>query len=827
MRKWKLAPHFLIRSAGFPLELLQGLNCCQTAQRVDRLLKEEQRLERLAQEMASRWMELPKLPGLKRKSLFKSLAGKAAFSEERLKLAAVEPTLKADMDAWNEALSALLPLQQEVEQTLRRELLAARQHLTNAFDDPLLHEAVFLSSPSMYKNGLENLSAPAAERSSAVRRQERQLALYLQRFTAKNETTSFFGPINYGKVLHHASPEDAETWPIRYSLSTEGVRRRAFMAFWAVKALATTIAIHPRVRTELKPVLVPGCKVQEDGTLWIAAANRSVKLSGQQGEILSCLNKGRSFGELAREAGLCPEALEDVLRPFMEKRLVEMGIHVPMQEADALQWLKNWLDALNIDDEQINIWRDLLGMLCRKKALYPLADASQKQTLLKETNELFTKFTGQESSRNQGAIYADRFLLYEEGVGPLEHGEMASAFAEKMTANLAPLLDIWALAGQQRSAFLKTLGKQIYQSLYGESTAQVPFAKFMRDVLGHEKLKEWESEAASIQSAVAQHLTNEELLERLGDRYKEDGIEVLKVPGSSLVAAAKQLADQQQHDQTPLICSPDIMIAKTPAGAPRMVLGEVHDTAMVWGWALGLHPQHPKPQEEMWAFLAPISGQDCANIAGSTRLKITPFRYPGVTIPVSAGADTEGVETIDLSEVWVRVQHDGLALMHDASEVPLTLFNGELSSLLHQIFALPRVVPFTISFGAFTPRIEVDEIVLQRARWILDRTELGLDSGSGGDTCALMTGVRRAQLKTGLPEQVFAKIPGQPKPVMVDFRSPLSLEYLEALMPSEGHAVLTEMMPDHNGLWLDVGTGKPHTAEIRCTYAAVAEQEAS
>ena len=67
-------------------------------------------------------------------------------------------------------------------------------------------------------------------RRSETRRIEQQLVSYLQRFCAKNDTASFFGPINYGDCLPASG--GAELTPGRDHLR----HREAFMASWAVRA---------------------------------------------------------------------------------------------------------------------------------------------------------------------------------------------------------------------------------------------------------------------------------------------------------------------------------------------------------------------------------------------------------------------------------------------------------------------------------------------------------------------------------------------------------------------------------------------------------------
>jgi hypothetical protein len=69
----------------------------------------------------------------------------------------------------------------------------------------------------------------------------------------------------------------------------------------------------------------------------------------------------------------------------------------------------------------------------------------------------------------------------------------------------------------------------------------------------------------------------------------------------------------------------------------------------------------------------------------------------------------------------------------------------------------------------------------------------------------------------GLPDHVFAKFPGERKPVLVDVRSPALLRVFVNLLEQRGEVLLSEMWPAPGKLWLGASGGR-HTAELRCTY---------
>jgi hypothetical protein len=63
---------------------------------------------------------------------------------------------------------------------------------------------------------------------------------------------------------------------------------------------------------------------------------------------------------------------------------------------------------------------------------------------------------------------------------------------------------------------------------------------------------------------------------------------------------------------------------------------------------------------------------------------------------------------------------------------------------------------------------------------------------------------------------VFARLPSEVKPVLVDRSSDLSLDMFAAML--DGQPVrFSEMLPDRDGLWLTDAAGERYTSELRAT----------
>lgn len=76
----------------------------------------------------------------------------------------------------------------------------------------------------------------------------------------------------------------------------------------------------------------------------------------------------------------------------------------------------------------------------------------------------------------------------------------------------------------------------------------------------------------------------------------------------------------------------------------------------------------------------------------------------------------------------------------------------------------------------------------------------------------------------GLPDQIFVTFKEEPKPIFVDFRSPLLVEiFVKGVRSSEHPIRITEMLPTPGSMWLDHGLGE-HTNEFRIGFYRKADE---
>lgn len=110
------------------------------------------------------------------------------------------PNLGTWITAWNAFLTEKETVQEAFEQLFSIEFGAAREKLASIVHDATFQEALLLSNPNMYTAALPSYFRHYClqHRPAKIRHLERRFYSYLQRFCMKNDTTSFFGPIDYG-----------------------------------------------------------------------------------------------------------------------------------------------------------------------------------------------------------------------------------------------------------------------------------------------------------------------------------------------------------------------------------------------------------------------------------------------------------------------------------------------------------------------------------------------------------------------------------------------------------------------------------------------------
>lgn len=309
------------------------------------------------------------------------------------------------------------------------------------------------------------------------------------------------------------------------------------------------------------------------------------------------------------------------------------------------------------------------------------------------------------------------------------------------------------------------------------------------------------------------------------DRQLVDAI-AARIPDPMVHEAhIEHLALPETRDEllTGAVCSVDLMIGaqSTDAWAQgnyEIILSDIHDTALVWGWALQFHQHRERVQAELTTRLAQLGNHlPVINCLASRRTGLPPAEFPGPVVEIGGMSATAHPWLLPVDDLWVESNGEEARLYSQSLDSEVRLWNGELESLLHTAFALPRIRPLGLSLGIHTPRIIYHGVIVQREQWRFDTTIL-MDLFKASSLEEKLTKALEIWDDYHLPQRLFIKFPLERKPIYIDLASPhLLAAAFDPRKQENPYAVFSEMRPGPEQLWLHSPLGR-HTAELRFTF---------
>ncbi|MFI6096382.1 hypothetical protein ACIA8G_12550 [Lentzea sp. NPDC051213] len=594
------------------------------------------------------------------------------------------------------------------------------------------------------------VSNPAFHRSvsgrdSADRRTLDTLHRYLRRFATKCETVSFFGPTLYARLR----PE----LPAAVEVGEPGAERVVVEAsVWLVEEL------RKHATERLDP---------DQRRAWRNPLFRALP----SGAGLERVVDGRKF-RVAEQAMAVWQAADG--SPLAASATKGLG---PALTVSAWRLPATELHALTRLAEH----EPTAASLAAHRDAYASAGWPERATHLAAAQEFAEGLFGQVEHR-AGQHYADRELFHEDRSSPYSErvvlgGPIADAL-RKVTEAILPLTYLAALLTREDA----------------------------RDVLRADLAGEPGSLAAlAVRDLPESRERRGQLDEVLRDLVRESPVLTSARLSEVLAPLWTQVRPQPEDACLP---SPDLMAVGTDPESAIWVLSEMHDDcSSIYG---GLErPLHSDPDDLWRQFTARvgevIAEEDSATIVSRRRSAHVTPELPGVSIELSGLSAKDPADVVAIADVIVPASGDAV----EVDGRRRWLYPGDLASTLHRAVSRPAVVPVPIDLGAHTPRITIDGVVYQRARW---RVALPARAGERFDQWLAVQRIRR---ELGLPRYVFVKHPAEPKPLYVDFADPVSVLDLARL--PEAEVLVSEMLPAPDQLWWRVD-GEAQCAEFRTGF---------
>jgi hypothetical protein len=747
--RWTLAPTFVLRHAGFPFDWIESLGVTEALLgRVSRLLEAEQVLRREARQAGGPKAEARVREALERDRALPSPQGAGPGWEEQV-------------SAWREARAA-------VEQAWPAEKERLRKRLHELAREPEVQEAVFLSSPDMSDNvWARYVAAEPGPENADARRVERQVYSYLQRLCAKNETTSFFGPMGYGEI------EGEGTVEVR--LLPGPRRRRTFIAFWAVQELAKAAgrekAFGPHLPLHKNPIFR-----FEPSRAHCASLGLEVKLGPDEARVVAALERAGTLAQLAAALGTDVATATRQALPLLKVAAVVRGLHFPTEDLEVFTHLRTAVAALPESEARAR-WLSHLERLDGLRAEFEQGDLAARKAVLPKLEALFTELTGVPARRGEGRMYTDRLVIYEEAASPFQL-RFGQQYARQLAEALSPALELSAAFGAR---------------------VQRGYADEVRARLGEGTQLDFLDYAARLRPD-----------EVSGSQFSP--VEPVRV-GPLEGREASVPSDLLGSTTGGRFALPDVCLDARPDGTFDVMMARLHHHLQVWNWLCAFYPDRARMEHvaRRWLEREPTAAPLMA--LALTRRNKGFYCFPGPKVAyTTAEALDLGPGDLSAADLTVRIGPEGPELRdRDGRQRLLYLSLADFSTYPpFAALAHPLVLHAPLHTGtSYIPRIRVGTVAYQRARWEAELSGLAKLSG-----LELFLAVQREARARGWPRFLFGRVARERKPFLLDTTSPFSHELLRHLVREGGAIRFEEMLPSPDGLFLKDARGR-YTFELR------------
>jgi len=828
---------FLLRSAGFPYERLEGLSSAELGVAADRALRAEAEVEAARESAAAALAAVPAPEKEERRrvlGLIRAVRGAAEVDPAGAPEPAREP-LRRLVEAARAAREAKEAYRTEE----ARALGWARAGLREALGDPRLRESLLLQSREAYR-AVERLPPLEAPRTSAVRRTEQTAVLHVQRCCAKNDTISFFGPIACGEV-----GGSGHLWVAAGESLV--VRRRVFFEQWAIRAFADAVSADAAVRPHLRPRLSP--RVRLDGAALVVPVDRRSELpEGYAGLLARCdgTRTGAALeGELAGSAAFPTEAdVREALEELREAGAVLVQVELPTATWEPERALREelerlpaevgapWLRRLDALEHARGGFAEPLAIelaprqstpvgssghdasasakpgrsMVGSASPAPFTHAEARARALDRLGEAFAEATHLSATRGGGKFYEARAAVYEDCVRGVRDLRLGEDFLERA----APALDLVLGSARWYALELEARALGAARAVLQELGAPVDYTRFLVAFK-----KRFTAEDAAAAEAELQRRWRTALdLGDLSQPKVERSAEELRVRlDLSHALRAPRWGHGRYH-------SPDLMVsAASPEafarGEYQLVLGEVHACANT-------------VNAPVWMAMLEERADAAAATAADAERWVAPVPEPESASRVAAYLlENPALVEVETGRAPSRLPRDRVVALGDLEVIASpSSSDGEPAVRTRDgrhAFRLLELLDFGMSalhqagldlLGGrepHRPRVTVSGAVLSREQWTLPGPVPGADP---------FLEVRRWARSAGLPRRFFARFPAETKPLCVDLDSPLLVEAFARMAGASadqgrGPLRLSEMLPGPDALWLPDASGRRYTAELR------------
>jgi hypothetical protein len=812
--RWSLWRVSTLRGAGFPASLIAKLAAPRAAAIADRLLDgERDGREARARALDALRAELTREPS--------EALEKAQKAARRGRVPdATGTNADAAIGAWRAAVEQTAAASAALAGALAADEAATSAAVKEVAGAPLFREALVWQN----RNALHTAIAPILRRgdkqggASNHRRHEELVASYLQRYCTKNDTIGFFGPVGWARLGDPGEVTSATPGPALLA------QRSVHFEQWPIDELAKKLAADPRMEPWMTPRRYPF--VTGEGTTVRSPVNGKHTLTHAEATLLAASSGARTARELAASVAAEHPSLFGgeaevfgALRALRDKQLIAWTLEVPLTW-DPDHTLRALLARVGDAALRAEVEAPLDALdAARRQVVEAAGDAEALEVATLALEETFTRLTGAPPTRNAGAMYAARQLVFEDSRRSLE-----ATIGHDVLEAVGPALSLLLASARWMTFEAARVCRERLRAIHADLSkkdpqrATVPFAdvwfRAQRFLLGDK-----ESPLLAITDELARRWATVLAFSPEDHRVSFDSASLAARVAETFAAPRPGWHQARSH-------SPDLMISAASVeaireGAYEVVLGELHPGVNTLDSAC-LVAQHPDPEGLLRAYehdfperlALPVYSKDFLRITTRTNRGFCPAWHPFIENGFDV-APAPRDRVIALSALVVR-DVEGTLMVEGPGDFALEIvdFLGENMSLLTigAYHLLPR--------APHTPRVTIDRLVVSRESWEVMPSTLGFASAGAPEQRFLEA--RRWARSLGLPRFVFVKSAIEVKPIYVDLDSPLLVTMFAKLARRTaahvgGETVLriSEMLPGLLDTWVPDASGERYTSELR------------
>jgi hypothetical protein len=823
----RYSDYFWIRSTGFPFELLDDIVALEGSQLFAHYEKLLDRIDKTEQDLLL--MVKEKTPSVFSK-LQRKFEERAGLLPKDLPLSVREKSISLcnrRQSDWNAAKAMMSELQKAFDAGQ----VENRQRLITALSSDEAREALFLSNPESLQRMdalIATFANSSAKLNSRVRQRLRLAWNYLQRLCAKNDTSSFFGPIAWGRVNRQ------QPVPLRISENPGQwlAQRKTYFEHWVLLSISRAICADEQLAPFIPLELSPGCYLQGDTLFY--PINKSKVLKGGALAVLQALQQtwleGRNRHTLTSVLASQGYSLKDCTRlveSFLEKGVVQYMLQVPpgqtQDDPSPLQQLYTLVASMGSSEQTRQSWLEMLEALETQRQLFAAGDLAIRRKALGNLTNILSR-RGIDLTRSQGKMYVGRFPVYED-CGRNLQVSLGSHLADDLQQTMDPVIDLHHWLTGAVAARLHDYYLDYWKTLCREGKT-VDFLQFFHGLqqqqLGQTVIREMRHILSKSWTNLSDRCTNTD--------GKCDEI-VLQLP--TLLQLLAELHEQEPRGShfsrlTLRVHSPDFMLgAKNEEAIAQgdyvWVIGEIHPAVHTLSQPVAqpFCPYSEAISQEVEELLSPATATLADSPETYQRSHIDWLDVDSlyqVILPGCVGRVPPerclpaGRGVVELSD------HEGAQkLLYYRDK--LTGFRQDLITVipteLHRICF--NLAADLLGYG-ISARVTYGRLILKRRSWdILPKKLPAL--GQPGENLDSYLAWRQWARKLDMPRHVFVKLSDEPKPIYVDFANPLSLDLLANLCKKSQTMRFSEMRPSPDELWLRDSRGR-YCSEFRTSVSA-------